>query len=165
MNEMTRTPHLAHNEATGPADIAVFSKDRRLILIMEVKDGGREMTAQYAAALRHNWIGHGNLPVTPFFMIATRFHIFLWRGEAELGALPSYSATTTPIVTAYCPTITRMRRWRVCGGLDFAMFFWLADIMDERRPLSADSDTDRVLLDSGLFDEIKGGKLDLDVLL
>jgi hypothetical protein len=151
--------------STAPADIAVFSKDRRPILIVEVRDGSMYATAQSAAGLRRSLMGHNLLPDVPFFMLATPIRIFLWRSNAQPGAYPSYSATAKPILDSYGSRHANREKSVHGGALEIVLFSWLSDLATGARGLSADSEADRMLLESGLYEEIQGGTADFEVKL
>src|ERR1700758_4512088 len=98
---MTARPLLSFAMSTAPADIAVFSRDRRPILIVEVEDSLNYVTAESAARLRRGLMGQGLLPDVPFFMLATPIQIFLWHSNAASDARPEYSAGAQPVLESY----------------------------------------------------------------
>jgi hypothetical protein len=149
----------------APVDIAVFSKDRRPMLIVDVKNGSVYGTAEAAVGVRSSLIEHGFLPDIPFFMLATTIQIFLWCGDAEPEAYPNYSATTNPIFDSYGMERGSRERSGYDSALDIVFFWWLSDLMRGAWPLSADSEVGRMLLDSGLHTRIQDGTADFDVML
>jgi hypothetical protein len=151
--------------STAPADIVVFSKNRRPILVVEVKGSNMYSTAQSAAELRRNLMGHDLLPDAPFFMIATPIQIFLWHGDAPPGAYPNYSATAKPILDSYGSRHANHQKPVRGGALEIVLFSWLSDLASGARALSPDSEVDRMLLESGLYEQIQGGTADFEVKL
>jgi hypothetical protein len=151
--------------STAPVDIAVFSKDRRPVLVIEVKDTEIYATAEAATALRRSLMAHQLLPNVPFFMLATPIQIFLWLDDAKPDAYPNYSAAANPILDAY--TSRRANREKAVrgGALEIVIFSWLSDVGRGAPALSADSAVDRMLLESGLYEQIQGGSADFDVKL
>ncbi len=162
---MTARPLPSFAMSTAPADIAVFSKDRRPVLIVEVKDSGMYSTAESAAGLRRSLMAHHLLPNVPFFMLATPIQIFLWLGDAHPGAYPNYSATAKPVLDSYGSRHANRGKPVRGGALEIVMFSWLSDIASGARALSADSAVDRMLLESGLYEQIQGGTADFEVKL
>jgi hypothetical protein len=150
---------------TSQVDIAVFSKHLRPILIVDVKDGKAYSTAELATGVRSSLMEHHHLPDAPFFMLATRLQIFLWRGDAQPEAYPNYSATTDPIFDGYGMDRPNREEPVYGGGLDIVLYWWLSDLMSGKWPLSADSEMGRMLLESGLYAQIEGGTADFDVTL
>ncbi len=151
--------------STAPVDIAVFSKDRRPILIVEVKNSGMYATPQSAANLRRSLIRHHLLPDAPFFMVATPIQIFLWRNDAPPEDSPNYSATAKPILDAYGSRHANRQKATRGGALEIVLFSWLSDIASGARALSPDSEVDRILVESGLYEQIQGGTADFEVKL
>jgi len=151
--------------STAPVDIAVFSKDRRPILVVEVRDGGTYSTVESAVGLRRSLMGHHLLPNVPFFMLATPIQIYLWVGDAAPKANPSYSADAGPVLNSYGSKHTDREKPRRGGALEIVMFSWLSDVASGTRPLSTDSAVDRMLLVSGLYEQIRGGSAEFEVML
>jgi hypothetical protein len=151
--------------STAPADIAVFSRDRRPILIVEVEDSVNYVTAESAARLRRGLLGHGLLPDVPFFMLATPIQIFLWHGDTAADAHPEYSAGAQTVLESYAASRAHREQPIRGGSLEIVMFSWISDLASGARPLSPDSEVDRMLLESGLYEQIKGGTADFEVQL
>jgi hypothetical protein len=151
--------------STAPADIAVFSKDRRPVLVVEVKDSGMYSTVDSAVGLRRSLMAHHLLPNVPFFMLATPIQIFLWHGDAEPGAYPNYSAAAKSVLDAYASRHANRDKPVRGGALEIVMFSWLSDTASRARALSADSAVDRMLLESKLYEQIQGGTADFEVKL
>jgi hypothetical protein len=151
--------------STAPVDIAVFSKDRRPILAVEVKDGRMYSTIESAAGLRRNLMAHHLLPNVPFFMLATPIQIFLWVGDATSRANPNYWAGAGPVLDAYGSRHTSRKNPLRGGALEIVVFSWLSDIAGGTRAPSADSAVNRMLLDSGLYEQIQGGSAEFEVQL
>jgi hypothetical protein len=151
--------------STALADIAVFSRDRRPILVVEVEDSAIYATAELAAELRRGLMAHHLLPDVPFFMLATPIQLFLWNGDAHPGAYPKYSAIAQPVLEAYGSRRTNREKPVRGGALEIVVFSWLSDLASGARPLSPDSEVDQMLLGSGLYEQIKGGIADFEVQL
>jgi hypothetical protein len=151
--------------STAPADIAVFSKDRRPVLIVEVRDSDVHSTAESAAGLRRSLLAHHLLPDAPFFMLATRIQLFLWRGDAHSNAYPWYSAAARSVLDSYGSRHANRGKPFRGGALEIVMFSWLSDLASGVRAPSPDSEADRVLLESGLYEQIRGGTADFEVML
>lgn len=162
---MTPRPLPSLAMSTAPVDIAVFSRDRRPILAVEVREGELYSTVESASGLRRSLMAHHLLPDVPFFMLATPIQIFLWLGDPSPDAIPNYSASAEPVMDSYSSKQANRRRPRRGGALEIVMFSWLADVAIGIRPLSTDSALDRMLLDSGLFEQIRGGSVEFEVQL
>jgi hypothetical protein len=162
---MTAHPLPSFAMSPAPADVAVFSKDRRPVLVVEVKGSGMYPTAQSAAGLRQSLMAHDLLPDVPFFMLATPIQIFLWHGDAPPGAYPNYSAAAKPVLDSYGSRHANREKPVRGGALEIVMFSWLSDVASGARGLSPDSEVDRMLLESGLYEQIQGGAADFEVKL
>jgi hypothetical protein len=162
---MTARPLPSFAMSAAKADIAVFSKDRRPVLAVDVRDSGIYATAESAAELRRSLIAHDLLPEAPFFMLATPVRIFLWLCEARPDAQPQYSAPAKHVLDSYGSTRRNRESPARGGALEIVIFFWLSDVARGARSLSADSELDRLLLDSGLFAQMKDGTADFEVQL
>lgn len=162
---MTTDLLLSRDMSSVPVDLAVFSKDRRPILVVDVRAGAGYSTAQLAAGLRRSLLAHGLLPSSPFFMIATPIQLFLWREGAEASAWPEFSASARSVLDAYGSRHADTKRAARGGAFEIVLFSWLSDIASGLRPLSPDSEPDRVLLESGLYEQIRDGTVDFEVRL
>ena len=65
------------------ADIAVFSRDYRITLVVEVK-GQKHATDEWAAKLRRNLLAHDMIPPSQYFLLALPDHFYLWKENAEI---------------------------------------------------------------------------------
>lgn len=155
---------LSRDMSSAPVDLAVFSKDRRPILVVDVR-GQRQSTAQLATGLRRNMLAHGLLPLSPYFMIATPVQLFLWRGNADASSLPEFTASAKPVLDAYGSKHSIDEGSVRGGALEIVFFSWLSDVASGLRSLSPDSEPDRLLLKSGLYEQIRDGTVDFEVRL
>jgi hypothetical protein len=143
------------------ADIAVFSPDRNLKLIVEVK-GNRGATAEWASQLRRNLIAHEAIPRSPFFMLALPDKLYLWRnGSDAIDSRPAdFVADSEPIISAYLDDRSPSPMESGGHGLDLIFASWLnlLTIMPLTEEMAAPHE--RWLLDSGLYDAIKNGSVE-----
>ena len=70
------------------ADIAVFSPDGSLKLIVEVKNY-RKATDAWAAKLRGNLMADGFIPASEFFLLILPEFSYLWRRSESPDAVPA----------------------------------------------------------------------------
>jgi len=80
-------------------DIAVYSKDDQLQLVVEVKSK-TAATADWAARMRRNLAAHLAIPNAPFFLLALPDHFYLWRRlPAPLVVVPpDYDVAPAPLL-------------------------------------------------------------------
>src|SRR5882757_7747345 len=162
---MTARPLPSFAMSPAPADIAVFSKNRRPVLVVEVRDNTMYSTAESAAGLRRSLMSHQLVPDVPFLMLATPIQIFLWRGDAHPDAHPNYSAVAKPVLDSYGSRHRNREKPGRGGALEIVIFSWLSDLASGARALLPDSEVDRMLLNSGLYEQIQGGTADFEVKL
>jgi hypothetical protein len=149
----------------APADIVVFSKEKRPILVVEVKDTSLYSTPQDASSLRRNLIAHQLLSGGRFFMLATARQIFLWSNDARPDAPPNFAATAKSVLDAYGSRGPARDNNNRGGALEIVYFSWLSDLVSGIRRPSPDSESDRLVLDSGLYEQIRGGSAEFEVTL
>ena len=143
------------------ADIEVYSPDRRLQLVVEVK-GKSDATPQWAAQIRRNLLSHLLIPPAPFFLLASRDHFYLWKdGTAQLDAkLPDYVVDSRPIIAPYIDN-TSIKLERIGdSSLQLIITSWLNLLVNSQLSPADISGTEKWLLESGLYDAIKKGSVE-----
>jgi hypothetical protein len=145
---------------TAPADIVVESPTGRRVLIVECKSTKRS-TPEDAAQVRRNFLAHNQFPADAFFLLAMPTKLFLWGNDPGGGSAPSFSADARPVLREYLGPIADQEGGPRGESLELAIASWLGDLTSNLR--SADqSDADRMLVESGLLDKIKGGRVRTD---
>lgn len=142
---------------TSRADILVFSPRHELQAVVEVK-AKRGAGAEWAASLRENLLRHGLVPVAKYFLMVFPDVVYLWRdGEAEGGA-PSLVVPTEEALGPF---------FRIVGersidkqGLELVVASWLDTLTDPDRTREQVEASDRWLVESGLYDSIRGGRVE-----
>src|SRR5439155_15396219 len=83
-------------------DIAVYSNDDTLQLVVEVK-GKTAATPDWAAHMRRNLAAHLAIPSSPFFLLALPDHFYLWRNVSSPLAMvpPDYDIDPAPLLAPY----------------------------------------------------------------
>ncbi|HEX8684350.1 MAG TPA: hypothetical protein VF707_18685 [Ardenticatenaceae bacterium] len=64
------------------ADLAVYTPDGELLLVVEVKNK-RNASPEWAAQMRRNLLVHGMIPATLYFLLALPEYFFLWKGAHQ----------------------------------------------------------------------------------
>lgn len=151
--------------STARADIVVFSKDKRPILVVDVKDTRAYTTRESAAGVRRSLITHGLLPDTPFFVFATRSQLFLWPQNVDPRDPPGFTAAIDSILDDYASHRPNRPKTSRGGALEIVIFSWLSDLASGIRSPSPGSPADHMLLESGVYEQIQGGTVDFEVQL
>lgn len=139
------------------SDIAVYSRDGRLQLVVEVKSITHS-TSSWAAQLMRNLLAHGMLTPAPFIMLVCNDRVYLWKGLATdrspIGVRrPDYEDDTAQYLRAHLPGVERATSE---VALEMAVRSWLEQVM-AARPRAEKPDS--LLIESGLADAIWNGTI------
>jgi hypothetical protein len=111
-------------------DIEVYSRDKRLVLVVEVKSK-IGVAPQWAAQFRRNIFGHGVYPNAPFLLMAFPDRFYLWKnsdsnpGEME----PSHAIDARPILEPYF-TRVGVSADRISGkSFELIITSWLSELI------------------------------------
>jgi hypothetical protein len=146
-------------------DIAAYDKNSQLVLIVEVK---RKLGAssEWVAKLRRNILAHGYLPQTRFFLLATPDRFYLWKdagASSEEVVQPSYEIDPTIILKPYSDRTGISVENMSEESLKLIIDAWLDEIMrSDNLPVRYEK-TQVWLVESGLYDAIKGGHAILEL--
>ena len=143
-------------------DMTGYSPRNELILLVETK-WSKDSSEQVAVAYRTNLIANDLLPRDPFFLLAYRNNLFLWREKAGDQAGPDYKSSAKPVLKKYLPSIPDPEKELGPESLEFAIKLWLADLASGYEQPDLNSEADKMLVDSGLFKRLKGGQIRRDL--
>ena len=139
-------------------DLAAYSSDGQLVLVVEVKT---KMGAphEWAARLRHNILAHGTYPNAPFFLMAFPDRFYLWENvEASREPVePTAEIDARPILQPYLDKSGIAAHAISEASLEFIVASWLNGVI-HKTPDELDA-SEQWLVDSGLFNAIAGGTL------
>jgi hypothetical protein len=139
------------------ADIAVYSPDDRLLLVVEVKNR-QEASAAWAAKLRRNLLIHHALPAAQYFLLALPDRLYLWKNASTPSeAPPDFVASTGDVLREYLGGWVDRPERIAEESLQIALTSWLQDIAGSARNPSEESEADRMLIESGLYEPIRNG--------
>ena len=141
------------------ADIAVYSPDDQLKLIVEVKSY-RNATDEWAAKLRRNLLGDGFIPASEFFLLVLPEYSYLWSRCESLDAIPAdYKFSTKDVLQLRGDAANPEKLSSF--GLELLTSSWLNALAVS--PLSKEEapELDWVF-DSGLYDSIKDGSVKVE---
>jgi hypothetical protein len=143
------------------ADIAVYSPDKRLQLIVEIKKKLGEQTElrEWAKRIHRNLLMHAGVPSTPYFLVAILpDELYLWKNNSpsSLDKGPDYEIKAKDILQKYFDTMPASPDAASEYQLEALVSSWLEDLVH-----SAPSDDHylRWFYDSGLYDATKGGSV------
>lgn len=142
-------------------DIAVYSPDHNLLLVVEIK-GTPKSDECWAAKLRRNLVAHGAVPAAPYFLLVVSDHLYLWANEISSEAvLPSYSADTRTVLQKYLPKSKDARQHGTVSerGLELAVRSWLGEMTTVDGNAPVDNHASTWLQGSGLSEKIRTGEV------
>lgn len=148
------------------ADIAVYGKDKRLQLLVEVKSR-HGTSSDWAAQMRRNMYAHGLLPETRFFLLALSDKFYLWKdvGISIEAIEPTYEINFLFFLEPYYRK-AHVSPSKISGAsLELIVSSWLTQIITVPSVDLLSQDYKNWLIDSGLFDAIQGGYLESSVLV
>jgi hypothetical protein len=130
------------------ADIAVYSPERKLQLVVEVKSRvfPSATAREQAVRVHRNLLAHSGIPASPYFLVVfAPGHFFLWKNSHETE--PSYAINDESLLEPYLtPALSTQQ-------LEVAVARWLEDVSHAKQPLAG------WLVESGLYDALKNSSI------
>ncbi len=146
------------------ADVAVYSPDNKLQLVVEVKKKpAARVSKNWATIIHRNLLAHSGIPNTPYFLLVVPFdHLFLWkksdstnyerRPDYEIEARDFFDKDKYANKLSLSPRVTNEHFY-----LEQLVSSWLEDLV-KSKPL-LDDPSYKWLYESGLYDAIKNGSV------
>jgi len=142
-------------------DLSVDNRKGELALVVEVK---RKIDAspEWAARLRRNILAHGTLPEAPYFLMVFPDKFYLWTdAEANLDrSEPTYTIDARPILEPYFKQAGVKADHISRQSLELIILSWLGQIIHSDKLPENIEDSQRWLIDSGLYSALAGGKFE-----
>lgn len=146
------------------ADILAFDRFGQIALIAEVKNK-RGTSAEWAAKMRRNMFAHGLLPNAPFFLLALPDNFYLWNNaEGNLEIVePSQKVDPQPFLHPYYESFGISPDNLTGRSFEIIVSSWLNQVLRAKSPQDLFGENQDWLVNSGLFDKLAGGRLELEV--
>ena len=142
-------------------DLSVDNRNGQLALVVEVKSK-LNASPEWAARLRRNILAHGTFSEAPYFLMVFPDRFYLWTdAEVHLDqSEPTYTIDARPILQPYFEQ-AGVTADQISGqSLELIVASWLGEIIhSERAPENMD-ESQRWLVDSGLYAALTGGKFE-----
>lgn len=143
-------------------DIAVYSPDRKLQLVVEIKNK-LDASAEWVIRMRHNLLTHSFIPHVPYFLLVLPDFFYLWTDTTSMNSLakPDYKIEAAKILAPYLKSTHSLNN--LSGyGLELLTISWLEDMV--RTDLQQDSVDPNLqwLFDSGLYEAIAYGSVAIE---
>lgn len=145
------------------ADLALYDRHGQLAAVVEVKNQ-LGTTSEWAAELRRNLLSLGELGRTDYFLVVTPEQLYLWRegGDGVGGRLPDYEIDIRSFLAPYVERAHIPPGGAGGAAFELAVGSWLADLMRAHDRGSDSSARDR-LMESGLVDAVRSGRVEYDL--
>ena len=143
------------------ADVAVYSPDKRLQLIVEVKKRPSKQVElkDWANRIHRNLLAHAGVPITPYFLIAILpDYFYLWKDNSQstLDRPPDYEINAKHILQRYFEKLSSPPDTVSEHQLESLVTLWLTDLVHSE---PSEGDYMKWFYDSGLYDATKDGSV------
>lgn len=138
-------------------DIAVYDQNNNLVLSIEVT-ALNGTTPEWATKTRRNFLAHGLVPQSPYFLMAMPDRFFLWTNPNALpDQQPDYVIDAEPLLKPYFEGAQVEPKTVYSDSFELLLSIWLhelilADTLPKHMLLNGNW-----LIESGLWDSIRGG--------
>ena len=151
--------HTVETHIIRRVDIAVYSPDRKLQLVVEIKNK-LGASAEWVTRLRHNLLVHSFIPHVPYFLLVLPDFFYLWTDTTPVNNLaePDYKIDATEVLAPYLRSNQSLND--ISGyGLELLIMSWLEDTV--RTELQRDTVDPNLqwLFDSGLYEAVTRGSV------
>ncbi len=145
------------------ADVVAYNPDGQIALLVEVKS--RTGTSRsWATRLWQNLLAHGIAPNAPYVLVALPDRFYLWKNAGNTPALvePTYELAAQPFLAPY------YEKARVAPGdlshesFELIVASWLNELASLGISPNVPEDQQKLLLESGLPDALRGGSVALE---
>ncbi len=140
-------------------DFVVKSPDDEIQLLVEAKSRS-DATALWASHFRRNLIAHSAMQTAPYFILALPDRLYLWKDATSAGTVtPDYTVDTGAVLQPYLSSIKSPLRDLTEQSFELVIRSWLEDLVKKNIKPDPQSPGQRWLIDSGLYDRVKDGKV------
>jgi hypothetical protein len=144
------------------ADIAVYGLDRRLQLVVEVKNR-LNASVEWATRMRENLLSYSAIPNAPYFLLALPDFFYLWKEAASTtDGQPDYKIEAKEALSSYVDESIRPLNDVSKYGLEILVASWLDGLVNSELTKDTSDPSLHWLFDSGLYEAIKNGSVDVE---
>ena len=154
--------HTVETHTIRRVDIAVYSPDRKLQLIVEIKNK-LGASAEWVTRMRHNLLTHSFIPHGPYFLLVLPDFFYLWTDTMPVNNLaePDYKIEATEVLAPYLKSnqsLNDISRY----GLELLIMSWLEDIVRTELQRDTVDPSLQWLFDSGLYEAVTRGSVAIE---
>jgi hypothetical protein len=140
------------DERRPSADFVVEKPGEGIQLVVEAKNTPAP-SPEWAARFLRNLLVHAQIPDAPFFLLALRDHLYLWRRpNGEIGA-PDYEGDTASALKPYLLRLPRSLESLSERSFETLIYAWLSDMIAG----APEAERFSWLKDSGLSESLRDG--------
>ena len=142
-------------------DLSVDNRSGQLTLAVEVKSK-INASPEWAARFRRNILAHGTFPEAPYYLMVFPDRFYLWAGaEVHLDeSEPTYAIDARPIFQPYFEQAGVTADQINGQSLELIAAAWLGEIIYAEKSAKELDESQRWLIDSGLYAALSGGKFE-----
>ena len=142
-------------------DLAVYNRDNQLVLVVEIKNK-LNASSEWAAQLRRNILAHGTFPKAPYFLMVFPDRFYLWTAaDAQLDqSEPTYTIDARPILQPYFEQAGVAANQISGQSLELIVASWLGETIHSEKLPEEEDESQRWLIESGLYAAVAGGHFD-----
>jgi len=149
------------------ADIAVYSTDRKLQLVVEVKKRSRAKlpSTDWAWQIHRNLLTHAGIPWTRYFLLAIlpgRFYLWKESGAGEADREADYEVNADELLRPYFDRLSVPPEQASEYELETAVKSWLKEVSENELPADGSLNW---LKESGLYDVLKNSSVEMQAAL
>ncbi len=142
------------------ADVVVYDKNGQLAAVIEAKNK-KGTSKDWATRMRRNLYAHGDWPKTPYFLLALPDRLYLWKNAANTPEIvePDYEVDVTDVLKPYYER-SGISPEKISGeSFEFLLVSWLNEIIQVSTPSNVNTPSQDWLVNSGLLETIKTGRI------
>ncbi len=143
-------------------DIAVSDPEQKLQLVVEIKNK-LGASAEWLIRMRRNLLAHSFMPHAPYFLLVLPDFLYLWTDVSPVDdtARPDYKIEATEVLAPYLKSNQSLDD--LSGyGLELLTISWLEDVIGNDMQRDSVNPNLKWLLDSGLYEAIRHGSVELE---
>ena len=138
------------------ADMVVRSPSGAIALIVEVK-ARPQATDKWAATLRRNFSAHGMISDSAYFLLALPDFFNLWKPGTSIEVVHAdYKVSANDALKDYLQDISL--KDLSTSSLELLLGVWVSNLLESKITLESEPELSW-LIDSGLYEYIKGGSI------
>jgi hypothetical protein len=145
------------------ADLVVFSSDDKPLVIVEVK-GGKDTSPQSLEQVKQQLLTYATHIPAQYLLAVFRSGLFLWEKQDEQNHAPRH-ASARSLFREYASSVAEPEDRLRTDGLRILVHAWLDDLAIGIRKPKADSEADQLLVDTGIYEKMKRGRVATEVAL